>query len=87
MTMNLIEKINEFAGGAQRPFRELVTDLSKFNDLVEKKLAIFGQLKDELVELFTQFEQEHAQKVGNQFKIFECTNWKMLQTLDVKAMT
>lgn len=49
ITLNLIEKITEFADGAQLKFRELVTDLSKFNEIAAKKLAVIGQERGELI--------------------------------------
>jgi hypothetical protein len=37
--------------------------------------------------MFTEFEQEWTQKLGNQFQIFGCTAWAVLKSLDVKAIT
>ena len=49
------------------------------------KLAQIEALRDDIVRMFTEFEQQRAQKL-NQFKIFAFTDWRTLTKIDVKGL-
>lgn len=48
-----------------------------------KKVAIISKEKNELAQLFAQFETDYAAKIGKNFKVSQKTDWKFLENLGV----
>lgn len=61
-------------------------ELTNFRDTVSKKTAIIYKERDELILMFKQFETDYAGKIGQQFKIFKNTNWKVLEKFKVEEI-
>ena len=79
----MIKKITDLAVNAQQQFSTLAIDLVAFNIKAKKKLAVMLKERDELITMFSLFEQEKAKQFGR-LKIFAYTNWKDLIHNDLR---
>ena len=54
--------------------------------MVNSKTAIISKETNELASLFIKFEEDYAAKIGKSFKVFQKTNWQVLENLIVEHL-